>query len=164
MTPGEELRYLVLGAQREGNRLYAAALKPLGLTPAQAEVLTVLAGTGTLSLLELGRRLVCESGSPSRLIDALVRAGLVRRTVADTDRRRVELSLTPAGAGAATAALSAEDELSSLIESLLDPGEMGATVAGLRRLVHGRPAGDAIDLLRARPGREGTPAHQGGRR
>ncbi|RIJ19988.1 MarR family transcriptional regulator, partial [Clavibacter michiganensis subsp. insidiosus] len=35
MRPAEELRYLILGAQREGARAYAAALAPTGLTPAQ---------------------------------------------------------------------------------------------------------------------------------
>lgn len=149
MTPGEELRYLILGAQREGNRLYAATLKALGLTPAQAEVLTVLAGCGTLSLFELGQRLICETGSPSRLVDALVRAGLVQRTAADKDRRRVDLSLSPTGMSAAAAARSADTALSALLESVLTASEVDATVATLRRLVDGRPAGDAISRRRA---------------
>ena len=42
MQPIEELRYLILAAQREGNRLFAEALRPLRLTPSQAEVLRVL--------------------------------------------------------------------------------------------------------------------------
>lgn len=149
MTPSEELRYLILGAQREGNRLYAAALRPLGLTPAQAEVLTVLAGCGTLSLLQLGRRLVCETGSTSRLIDALVRAGLVQRIAADNDRRRVDISLTPAGTSAAATVRAADTALSGLVESVLTPTELVATLATLHRLIDGRPAGDAIALRRA---------------
>ena len=42
MNEAEELRYLVLAAQREGNRMLAKGLHPLGLTPSQAEVLRVL--------------------------------------------------------------------------------------------------------------------------
>lgn len=42
MEPIEELRYLVLAAQREGNRLLADGLQPLGLTPSQAEALRLL--------------------------------------------------------------------------------------------------------------------------
>ena len=33
MDSVEELRYLVLAAQRDGNRMLAAQLRPLGLTP-----------------------------------------------------------------------------------------------------------------------------------
>jgi hypothetical protein len=43
MRPLEEAALLILAAQREGHRLMASALRPLGVTPAQAEVLQVLA-------------------------------------------------------------------------------------------------------------------------
>ena len=42
MRPVEELRFLILAAQREGNRMLSHALRPLGITPAQAEVLRLL--------------------------------------------------------------------------------------------------------------------------
>jgi hypothetical protein len=41
MRTAEELRYLVLAAELEGKRQLARQLRPLGLTPAQAEVLRV---------------------------------------------------------------------------------------------------------------------------
>ena len=68
MTPIEQLRYLLLAAQREGNRFLADALEPLGLTPSQAEALRVLQDWQPLALVELGGLLVCEQGSPSRLV------------------------------------------------------------------------------------------------
>src|SRR3954451_20095746 len=78
MKVDEELRYLVLAIQREGNRLLAAELRPLGITPSQAEVLRVLRDHGPLTLNALGGLLVCETGnSPSRLVDCLVAQGLV---------------------------------------------------------------------------------------
>ena len=78
--PAEELRYLILAAQREGNRAFARRLRPLGLTPSQAEVLRLLDERQPLSLTGLGELLVCESGTnPSRLVDRLVTTGLVRR-------------------------------------------------------------------------------------
>ena len=79
MRPEEELRFLILGAQREGNRLLAAQLSPLGLTPSQAEVIRCLGDYGSMSLRALGELLVCESGSPSRLVDALVSREIVAR-------------------------------------------------------------------------------------
>ncbi len=152
MTPGEELRYLVLGAQREGNRLYAEALAPHGVTPAQAEVLTVLAAARSLSLLELGRRLVCETGSPSRLVDTLVRSGLVRRDPATADRRRVDITLTQAGSAVAGALRAADEGLSALIEAALSADELDTVIGSLRRLVAGRPAGLAVELRRGLDG------------
>ena len=103
MHRSEELRYLILAAQREGNRMLAQALKPLGVTPSQAEVLSLLRTRRPLSLNGLGDLLVCESGnSPSRLVDRLVAAGLVMRQTDDTDRRHVKLSLTPEGRASPT--------------------------------------------------------------
>src|SRR5215510_10529770 len=97
MHPIEELRYLILAAQREGNRLIAEALRPLGLTPSQAEVLRVLQDHEPLSLIALGDLLVCETGSPSRLVQGLVEDGLVERLPSPTDKRMVTLSLTNQG-------------------------------------------------------------------
>ncbi|MGH3837690.1 MAG: MarR family transcriptional regulator [Pseudonocardiaceae bacterium] len=89
MRTAEELRYLILAIQREGNRVLAADLRPLGLTPSQAEVLRVLADFQPLTLTGLGELLVCEHGTnPSRLVDRLVSAGLVwRETQADDESR-----------------------------------------------------------------------------
>src|SRR4051812_45916518 len=91
----EELRYLILGAQREGARALGELLRPAGLTAAQGEVLAVLRDAGGgLTVRELGDRLVCEAGSPSRLVASLVDAGLLERGERSGDRRAVELTLT----------------------------------------------------------------------
>lgn len=88
MRVAEELRYLILAIQREGNRLLAAELRPLGVTPSQAEVLRVLSDHQPLTLNALGELLVCETGnSPSRLVDRLVAQDLVQRDTDPHDRR-----------------------------------------------------------------------------
>ncbi|MBC8171176.1 MAG: winged helix DNA-binding protein [Anaerolineae bacterium] len=94
MDQAEELRYLVLAVQREGNRQLTEALSPLDLTPAQAEVLQVLEQYQPLTLLQLGELLVCESGSPSRLVTTMVAKGLVQKVVSAVDRRASQLTLT----------------------------------------------------------------------
>src|SRR6266540_6303039 len=82
----------------EGNRLLAAELRPMGLTPSQAEVLRVLADHQPLTLTALGELLVCETGSsPSRLVDRLVAQGLIQRDTDPADRRFLTLSLTTEG-------------------------------------------------------------------
>ena len=100
MQLAEEIRYLLLAVQREGNRLLSEALRPLSLTPAQAEVIRVLQDYQPLSLVELGDLLVCEQGSPSRLVAGLVEAGLISRTASAEDGRRITLTLTRSTTGA----------------------------------------------------------------
>jgi DNA-binding MarR family transcriptional regulator len=144
MNEVEELRYLVLAAQREGNRMLAKGLRPLGLTPSQAEVLRVLQEHQPLSLMELGGLLVCETGSPSRLVRGLVDAGLVERTPSEADKRMVTLSLTREGEKTASGVTEVEAALYGAISEAFDGDELSGTIAALRRLVAGRPAGEAL--------------------
>ncbi len=149
MDPGEELRYLVLGVQREGNRIFADMLRPLGLTPSQAEVLRVLQSQGQLSLRDIGSRLVCEDGSPSRLVDRLVRVGLVERVPATDDRRRVEVSLTDEGRRVARAARKVERKLHLLVEAAIPADDLLVTSRVLGLFIEGRPSGNALALRKA---------------
>jgi DNA-binding MarR family transcriptional regulator len=144
MNEVEELRYLVLAAQREGNRMLAQGLRPLGLTPSQAEVLCVLQEHQPLSLMGLGGLLVCETGSPSRLVRGLVEAGLVERTPSEADKRVVTLSLTHKGEEAASGIAEVETVLHDTISEAFDEDELSGTLAALRRLVAGRRAGEAL--------------------
>lgn len=157
MEPAEEVRFLVLAAQREGNRQLASGLRPLGVTPAQAEVLRLLAERQPLSLSGLGALLVCESGSnPSRLVDRLVTAGLVCREEGSRDRRHVELTLTPAGHETARSVAAVEAELHARIAAAAAGHDLGAVLGFLRALVSGQSAGEAV-ARRANPPTPGTP-------
>ncbi|MEU6260364.1 MarR family transcriptional regulator [Streptomyces sp. NPDC047043] len=145
MKPGEELRYLILAAQREGNRRLARALRPLEVTPSQAEVLSLLADRQPLTLSGLGELLVCESGTnPSRLVDRLVRAGLVLRVEDAQDRRHVELTLTSAGRLAATEIADIEKDVHRWIEAAAHGHDLEAVNAFLRDLVADQPSGRAV--------------------
>jgi DNA-binding MarR family transcriptional regulator len=73
LRTAEQLRYLILAAQREGNRQLTVMLSEIGVTQAQSEALRVIADHGPLALKELGDMLVCDTGtSPSRIVDRLV--------------------------------------------------------------------------------------------
>jgi DNA-binding MarR family transcriptional regulator len=136
---------LVLGAQREGNRWLANELRPLGLTPSQAEVLRVLGDAAPLSLSALGELLVCESGTnPSRLVDRLVAVELVERRTLETDRRAVELTLTTEGAALETKVRAIESAMYDGLDSVGSPAELAAAMEILERFVAGRPSGDAL--------------------
>lgn len=145
MRSAEELRYLILAAQREGNRLLGQALRPLGLTPSQAEVLRVLQDHGTLTLNALGELLVCESGnSPSRLVDRLVAVGLVDRNVATHDRRHIELSVTNEGARLCRRVAEIEEKLYQSIDAAAEGRDLGQIQGFLWDFVRDLPAGQAI--------------------
>mgnify|MGYP000041114978 CR=1 FL=1 len=139
MSPLQELRFLILAAQRTGSRAMSAVLKPLGLTPAQAEVLQVLAEFGPITLRTLGALLICETGSPSRLAAGLVDRGLVGRLAVDEDRRAVLLCLTPAGETLLARAAEVESTLAKLIASAVTNEEITTLTAGLRKLADRRP-------------------------
>jgi DNA-binding MarR family transcriptional regulator len=145
MRPAEEVRYLVLAAQREGNRRLAQALRPLGVTPSQAEALRLLYEEQPLSLSGLGELLVCESGvSPSRLVDRMVAAGLVRRETARHDRRHVELSLTEEGGRLARQVGDIETQLYEQIDAALAGHALPEITGFLWALVTDQPAGEAL--------------------
>lgn len=95
MERGEELRFLLLATHREGNRQFSEALKSFKLTPSQAEVIQVLQQYQPMTLLQLGERLVCELGSPSRLVKTMVKAGWVEKLPNPDDGRAVLLQLSP---------------------------------------------------------------------
>ena len=151
MDPVEELRYLVLAAQRDGNRTLAALLRPLGLTPAQAEVVTVLARAGgPLTVSQVGDLLVCEPGSPSRLVTSLVAAGYVARRAHPDDGRASALELTQRGRRAAERVRAVEerfhDELRARLTSQRDSQ---AAMRVLRRIASGGASATALERRRS---------------
>jgi len=145
MRPAELIRYLVLAAQREGNRRLTGELRAIGLTPSQSEVLRILGDHAPLTLTGLGALLVCESGTnPSRLVDRLVGAGLVERVVADDDRRHVTLSLTAAGRESEAAVRVVEDRLYADLDAATAGVDLTGALDLLGRLSAGGLAGDAL--------------------
>ena len=142
MREAEQVRYLILAAQREGNRRLIADLKPLSLTPAQAEVLRILGENPALTLTGVGEMLVCDSGTnPSRIVDRLVEAGLVDRSPAVEDRRQLRLTLTAAGEDSERAVREIEDSLYADIDRL---GDVTGLIAQLHAIIEKQPSGRAL--------------------
>jgi DNA-binding MarR family transcriptional regulator len=140
----EELRYLILAAQREGNRLLAEALRSLGLTPSQAEALRVLQDYEPLSLIALGDLLVCETGSPSRLVQGLVEDGLVERLPSSTDKRMITLTLTNLGKETAAKVGALETQFYAATLGVIKDAHLPEVLGVLWRFVEDRPAGKAL--------------------
>jgi DNA-binding MarR family transcriptional regulator len=148
---GEEFRYVVLAAQREGNRRLAAALRELNLTPAWAEVLIILDEHSPLTVKELGDLLVCESDHPSRLVNRMVSAGLLERRALASDRRAVALELTPAATELVSQVRAIEDGIYDFLEAL-PADSLSTVIATLSTLVAGQPSGLALERRKRHQG------------
>ena len=145
MRQAELIRYLVLAAQREGNRRLTRELRAIGLTSSQSEVMRILGDHAPLSLTGLGELLVCESGTqPSRLVDRLVAAGLVERVTALDDRRHVTLTLTDTGRSVEAAVRDVEQRLYAEIDAATAGLDMHPVIEALRQLSAGQLAGNAV--------------------
>ncbi|WP_405429049.1 MarR family winged helix-turn-helix transcriptional regulator [Micromonospora sp. NBC_00617] len=145
MRTAEQLRYLILAAQREGNRQLTVLLSEIGVTPAQSEALRIIGDHGPLALRELGDLLVCDTGtSPSRIVDRLVAAGLVQRTTSEHDRRQVRLTLTGPGRDKAHRVAEIENQLYDLLDQASAGTDIDAFIGFLHSFTRQSPAGLAL--------------------
>ena len=72
-------------------------LKPSGVTALQYTALSVLEHSGELSAAQLARNSFVTAQSIADMVKALTSKGLISRTQDATDRKRLLISLTPAG-------------------------------------------------------------------
>jgi DNA-binding MarR family transcriptional regulator len=122
----------IVRALRESSR---RTERSVGLGAAQLFVLQRLAGAPPLSINELADRTLTHQSSVSVVVSRLVRGGLVARTRAAADGRRVAITLTPAGqALLARAPAAAQDRLIGAL-GLLGPAARKDLARHLGRLV-----------------------------
>lgn len=140
----ERLRFSILAAQREGDRLLTKALLPLDLTPSQAEVLRILGARAPLTVKQLGALLICESGSPSRLVNTLISKSLVEAQSVEGDKRKLHLRLTETGIQAEQTVVKIETFLHDFIDTRLAEDAMIAATTALSRLIEDLPSSGAI--------------------
>lgn len=140
-----ELRYLVLAAQREGNRHLNRQLVDLDLTASQSEVILVLHEFGPLTLKELGQLIVCETGSPSRLVDALVRRGLVTRSTDEQDRRAIVLDLSRQGREFVPQLVALDQAINGAAIDQLSTHQLDGLVSALRSYLQTTVSGEVLD-------------------
>jgi MarR family 2-MHQ and catechol resistance regulon transcriptional repressor len=133
-----ELRYLILAIQAEGERRLNEALREhnLDLTATQSEVLETLYEGGAMSQSELGERLVCTKGNISRLLDRMEAKGLIERGSYESDRRRTQVSLTPSGRACIEEAFTIISDTLSVAHSLYTESELRQFTELLGRLAN----------------------------
>jgi len=95
----DRLIYLVSMAQNRLQSLLRSALGAEGIkvTPAQSGILFLLKQKDGLTMTELGKALAIDNATITGLVDRLERDGFVRRNKSASDRRALNISITPQG-------------------------------------------------------------------
>ncbi len=81
------------------NETLTNALKPFEVSLQQFNVLRILRGRKGVpaNLSTLNERMVSKMSNTTRLVDKLLQKGYVNRVVCESNRRKVEISITPSG-------------------------------------------------------------------
>ncbi len=89
--------YLLANAQKLTMGKLAERLAPMGVTPAQWQVLVVLWEEDGIVQRELAERMVIEQATLTRTLDRMERDGFVERRRDESDRRRFRVFVTENG-------------------------------------------------------------------
>lgn len=99
--PEQSIGYLMRQVVDLMGRSLDARMAQHGLTDAQWKPLLALAYCEGASASQMARKIACDNGATTRLIDRLEDKGLVRRERSESDRRAIHLHLTDDGRRAA---------------------------------------------------------------
>ncbi len=128
----EQIGFRLRVAMQRHLELFATALPDL--TPTQFSTLVKLAECGVLSQNHLGRLVAMDAATTKGVIDRLRRKGLVESRASESDRRRLDVSLTPAGAAAVAAVLPRARDVSAQTVAGMTGAEVAQLVALLDRI------------------------------
>lgn len=144
------LGFRISRVARHLRRDWAAALKPLELTPPQAAVVRGVAQEPGCSLRGLARRLGADPMNVKRCVDELEHRGLIRSASVTSDRRPRTLTLTAAGQAVVRRVARLVDSQQTALTGSMSPSEMKNLMVALERLeLHlGVEAGDDTEASR----------------
>jgi DNA-binding MarR family transcriptional regulator len=120
---------------RAARQLVAAQIEPLGLSTPQFWALVAVAEDACSSQGELAARLHVDEATASRVVRSLTDAAWITATRDRGDRRRVRLSLAPAGEALVRRTLPVARGLRATIDAALTLEERAATRAGLAKVL-----------------------------
>ena len=94
--------------------------------------MSILKENPHISIKDLGSRLICESGSPSRLVETMVREKMIEKVQNIKDSRSVNLKLTPHGNHIIEQVKEQEKKLYEIIALSLDAKRLSYLNLALR--------------------------------
>src|SRR5664279_1224112 len=94
---------------------------PFDITQQQFNILRILRGAGQpLSTLQIRQRMLDKMSDTSRIVDRLIKKGLVKKTVCREDRRLVDVLLTDKGKKLLQTMDSLNEEMDALFKFLTE--------------------------------------------
>lgn len=120
------------------NEILMETLKPSELSLQQFNVLRILRGQKgePANLSTLNERMVSKMSNTTRLVDKLIKKELVFRKQCPTNRRKIEITITPAGLSLLKSLDSAIDEAEEKITKQLNATELEQLNTMLNTLRH----------------------------
>jgi DNA-binding MarR family transcriptional regulator len=89
------------------------------LTPQQFNILRILRGAGQpLSTLQIRQRMLDKMSDTSRIVDRLIKKGLVKKVICKTDRRLVDVTITEKGMKLLEKLDDMQDSLDGILSNL----------------------------------------------
>ena len=140
MEPGQEIMLAILLTREHLARLSDERLfKPAQITDQQFNLLRILRGGPPEGYLirELRSRMISQSADVPRLVERMVRAGLVERREDPSDRRGSLVRLTPEGEALEARLAPVHTELCRLVAGILEDWESKALLGLLQQLRDG---------------------------
>ncbi|MCX2719316.1 MarR family winged helix-turn-helix transcriptional regulator [Lentiprolixibacter aurantiacus] len=125
--PSRTIIHLTLVNNKIGDEL-GNALKPFGVSLQQFNVLRILRGQKgkPANMSTLNDRMVRKMSNTTRLVDKLLLKGYVDRVVCETNRRKVEITITQEGKDALTQMDKAVTEAEAALVAQLSEEEMSS--------------------------------------
>ena len=94
-------------------------LEKFDVTPQQFNILRILRGAGEpLSTLQIRQRMLDKMSDTSRIVDRLVKKSLVKKVVCESDRRLVDVTISPKGLELLIQSDTYEDEMDAIFKQL----------------------------------------------
>jgi DNA-binding MarR family transcriptional regulator len=94
-------------------------LEKFDVTPQQFNILRILRGAGEpLSTLQIRQRMLDKMSDTSRIVDRLVKKSLVKKVVCESDRRLVDVTISPKGLELLIQSDTYEDEMDAIFQQL----------------------------------------------
>lgn len=128
------LGYRLRRAQGAMHRDFMGAIAGLDLTQKQVATLWLINGNAGVSQVSVAAALGMDRATMMAIIDRLEERGLVMRQRSNTDRRRQELYLTPAGQNTLRKAKTRIARHEERIKSMFSGAELDALLSALKKL------------------------------
>ncbi len=92
-----------------------------GITSQQFNILRILRGAGEpLSTMQIRQRMLDKMSDTSRIVDRLVKKGLVKKVICKSDKRLVDVTISDKGLSLLNKMDQCQDEMDSVLKNLTE--------------------------------------------